>query len=271
MGSATREALATSRAALSVPGGTTDLATGESLFGAGRVIGSSSQLLSALGDASADAAAKVTLVRAVFGASVTPRALDLLAAAVSERWSNHDDLLAGIEELGLRALALSVSAGGASSAETSIEGELFAFGKTVSSDAELELALASKLGKIDAKAALVEKLLVGKVSGETLAIVRHLVQQPRGRRIGELLRHAAAVVADESGTSIATITSASVLTADQLARLQKNLQLRHGRALTTNQVVDPELVGGVRVQIGDLVIDGSIATRLADLRLQLAR
>jgi F-type H+-transporting ATPase subunit delta len=133
------------------------------------------------------------------------------------------------------------------------------------------LALASKLGKIDAKAALVEKLLAGKVSGQTLAIVRHLVQQPRGRRIGELLRHAAAVVADESGTSIATITSASVLTADQLARLQKNLQLRHGRALTTNQVVDPELVGGVRVQIGDLVIDGSIATRLADLRLQLAR
>ncbi|TFD05626.1 MULTISPECIES: F0F1 ATP synthase subunit delta [unclassified Cryobacterium] len=265
MGSATREALATSRAALSVPGGTTDLATGESLFGAGRVIGSSSQLLSALGDASADAAAKVTLVRAVFGANVTPRARDLLAAAVSERWSSHDDLLAGIEELGLRASALSTPAG------TSIEGELFAFGKTVSSDAELELALASKLGKPGAKAALVEKLLAGKVSGQTLAIVRHLVQQPRGRRIGELLRHAAAVVADESGTSIATITSASVLTADQLARLQKNLQLRHGRALTINQVVDPELVGGVRVQIGDLVIDGSIATRLADLRLQLAR
>ncbi|TFD64679.1 MULTISPECIES: F0F1 ATP synthase subunit delta [unclassified Cryobacterium] len=264
MGSATREALATSRAALSVPGSTTDLATGESLFGAGRVIGSSSQLLSALGDASADAAAKVTLVRAVFGASVTPRALDLLAAAVAERWSSHDDLLAGIEELGLRASALSVST------ETSIEGELFSFGKTVSSDAELELALASKLGKIDAKAALVEKLLAGKVSGQTLAIVRHLVQQPRGRRIGELLRQAASVVADQAGTSIATITSASVLTPAQLDRLRKSLQERHGRALTINQVVDPALVGGVRVQIGDLVIDGSIATRLADLRLQLA-
>ncbi|WP_104139942.1 F0F1 ATP synthase subunit delta [Cryobacterium sp. Y62] len=263
MGSATREALATSRAALFVPGGTTDLATGESLFGAGRVIGSSSQLLSALGDASADAAAKVTLVRAVFGTSVTPRALDLLAAVVSERWSSHDDLLAGIEELGLRASALSASAG------MSIEGELFAFGKTVSSDAELELALASKLGKIDAKAALVEKLLAGKVSGQTLAIVRHLVQQPRGRRIGELLRQAASVVADQAGTSIATITSASVLTPAQLDRLLKSLQERHGRALTINQVVDPALVGGVRVQIGDLVIDGSIATRLADLRLQL--
>jgi F-type H+-transporting ATPase subunit delta len=265
MGSATREALATSRAALSVPGGTTDLATGENLFGAGRAIGSSSQLLSALGDAAADPSAKAALVRAVFAREVTPRALELLAVAVSERWSSHDDLLAGIEELGLRASAMSAPA------EMSIEGELFAFGETVSSDDELELALASKLGKVDAKAALVHKLLVGKVSGQTLAIVRHLVQQPRGRRIGELLRHAASVVADQAGTSIATITSAGVLTPGQLARLQKNLQERHGRALTVNQVVDPALVGGVRVQIGDLVIDGSIATRLADLRLQLAR
>jgi F-type H+-transporting ATPase subunit delta len=265
MGSATREALATSRAALSVPGGTTDLATGESLFGAGRVIGSSSQLLSALGDAAAEPSAKVALVRAVFARDVTPRALELLVVAVSERWSSHDDLLAGIEELGLRASALSAPAG------TSIEGELFAFGETVSSDDELELALASKLGKVDAKAVLVQKLLVGKVSGQTLAIVRHLVQQPRGRRIGELLRQAASVVADQAGTSIATITSAGVLTPGQLARLQKNLEERHGRALTINQVVDPALVGGVRVQIEDLVIDGSIATRLADLRIQLAR
>jgi F-type H+-transporting ATPase subunit delta len=251
--------------ALSVPGVTTDLATAESLFGAGRVIGSSSQFLSALGDAAADAAAKVALVRAVFGTSVTPRALDLLAAAVSERWSSHDDLLAGIEELGLRASALSVSTG------TSIESELFAFGTAVSSDAGLELALASKLGKSDAKAALVEKLLAGKVSGQTLAIVRHLVQQPRGRRIGELLRQAASVVADQAGTSIATVTSASVLSPAQLDRLKTNLQQRHGRALSINPVIDPALVGGVRVQIGDLIIDGSIATRLADLRVQLVR
>jgi len=264
MGSATREALATSRAALSTPGVTTDLATGESLFGAGRVIGSSSQLLSALGDASADSAAKVALVRAVFATSVTPRALDLLSAAVAERWSSHDDLLAGVEELGLRATALSAPA------ELSIESELFAFGTTVSSDAELELALASKLGRPAAKAELVDALLTAKVSGQTLAIVRHLVQQPRGRRIGELLRHAASVVADQAGTSIATITSASLLSPAQIDRLTKNLASRNGRALTVNQVVDKTLVGGVRVQIGDLVIDGTIATRLADLRLQLA-
>jgi len=265
MGSATREALATSRAALAVRGGAMDLETGESLFSAGRVIGKSSQLLAALGDPAADPTAKTTLVRAVFGSNVTERALALLAAVASQRWSSHDDLLAGIEDLGLRATAASAPTG------TAIEAELFGFGATVSSDAELELALVSKLGKADAKAGLVEALLAGKVSGQTLAIVRHLVQQPRGRRIGELLRHAASVVADQSGTTIATITSATALSAAQVNRLTTSLGERYGRELTVHLVIDESLVGGVRVQIGQDIIDGSIATRLADLRLQLVR
>jgi F-type H+-transporting ATPase subunit delta len=264
MGSATREALESSRAALAALGGAIDLATGESLLDAGRVIGSSSQLLSALADPSADVAAKQALVSRVFGTAVTPPALELLKAVSAERWSNHGDVLAGIEELGLRATARSGAGDGR------IESELFAFGTTVSSDAELELALASKLGLPEAKAGLVQALLAGKVSPQTLVIVRHLVQQPRGRRIGELLRHAATVVADQAGTTIATVISANALAPAQLDRLKKSLADRYGRALTLNQIVDASVVGGLRVQIGDDVIDGSIATRIADLRLQLA-
>ncbi len=264
MGSATREALISSRAALAAHGSSAFLATGESLFAAGRVVGDSPQLLAALADSSADAAAKVALVTSVFGSSVTPGALELLEAVASARWSSHDDLLAGIEDLGLRATAASAPDDG------SIEAELFSFGAIVSSDAELELALASKLGRTDAKAGLVDALLVGKASAQTLAIVRHLVQQPRGRRIGELLRHAASVVADQAGNSIATVTSASAIAAAQLVRLKKSLADRYGRELTINLVVDPAVVGGLRVQIGDDVIDGSIASRLKDLRIQLA-
>ncbi len=265
MGSATREALAETRAALSAPGHAIDLATVDSLFQAGRAIGESSQLLSALADPAAATEARTALVRAVFGTSVTERALELLSAASSQRWSERDDLLAGIEDLGLRAAAVSAPE------SASIEAELFAFGTAVSSDADLELALVSKLGRADAKASLVESLLAGKVSGQTLLVVRHLVQQPRGRRIGEMLRHAASVIADQSGTTIATILSASALTSGQLDRLKKNLSERYGRELTVHLVIDESLVGGVRVQIGQDVIDGSISSRLADLRLQLVR
>lgn len=264
MGSATREALALTRAALAASGSSADLATGESLFNAGRVVGDSPQLLSALADPSADAAAKTALVTSVFGSAVTPTALSLLQSVAAARWSSHDDVLAGIEDLGLRTVALSVPAG------TSIEDELFSFGVAVSSDAELELALASKLGDADAKARVVDTLLGGKVSAQTLAIVRHLVRQPRGRRIGELLRYAASVVADQSGHFIATVTSAAPLAQAQLDRLIAGLAARYGRSLLVNQVIDPALIGGVRIQIGDDVIDGSVSSRLNDLRLQLA-
>ncbi|TFB48685.1 F0F1 ATP synthase subunit delta [Cryobacterium tagatosivorans] len=264
MGSATREALASSRDALAALGSSVDLATGESLFTAGRVVGESSQLRSALADSSSDEKARLALVERVFSSALTPSALVLLKKAASVRWSSQGDLLAGIEELGLRAAAASAPR------NVSIESELFAFAAAVSSDAGLELALTSKLGRADAKLDLVDALLAGKVSAQTLAIVRHLVRQPRGRRIGQLLRHAASVVADQSGTTIATVTSAAELAPAQLERLNQSLAARYGRELTINQIVDPGLVGGVRVQIGDDVIDGSIATRLKDLRLQLA-
>lgn len=264
MGSATREALASSRDALAALGSSVDLATGEGLFTAGRVVGDSSQLRSALADSSSDEKARLALVDRVFSSALTPSALVLMKAIVSARWSSQDDLLAGIEEMGLRATAVSAPS------DVSIESELFAFAAAVSSDADLELALTSKLGRADAKLDLVDALLAGKVSAQTLAIVRHLVRQPRGRRIGQLLRHAASVVADQSGTTIATVTSATALTPAQLERLNKSLAARYGRELTINQIVEPGLVGGVRVQIGDDVIDGSIATRLKDLRLQLA-
>lgn len=264
MGSATREALASSRDALAALGSSVDLATGESLFTAGRIVGESSQLRSALADSSSPEAARIALVQRVFSSALTPSALTLLKAAASARWSSQGDLLAGIEDLGIRATAASAPR------NVSIEAELFGFGTAVSSDAALELALASKLGRADAKLDLVNALLAGKVSAQTLAIVRHLVRQPRGRRIGGLLRHAASVVADQAGTSIATVTSATELAPAQLERLGQSLASRYGRALTINQVIDPAVVGGLRVQVGDDVIDGSIATRLKDLRLQLA-
>lgn len=264
MGSATREALASSRTALAAGDNAADLATGEGLLNAARVVGRSSQLLAAIADPSADADAKAALVAKVFGNSLTPNALRLLQVVAAERWSNPTDVLAGIEDLGIRTVAASAPVG------TSIEDELFSFGVTVSSDDGLELALTSKLGQNDAKAGLVDGLLTGKVSEQTRVIVRHLVQQPRGRRIGDLLKYGAAVVADQAGYTVATVTSATPLSPAQLERLKRGVSGRYGRQLSVNLVIDPALVGGVRIQIGADVIDGSVATRLNDLRNQLA-
>ena len=96
------------------------------------------------------------------------------------------------------------------------------------------------------------------------------MQQPRGRRIGELIRTAAAIVADEAGLAVATVITAAPISDAQLERLRAGLSATYGRDLQLNQVIDPAIIGGIRVQIGDDVIDGSVSTRINDLRLRLA-
>ncbi|QYH36550.1 F0F1 ATP synthase subunit delta [Salinibacterium sp. M195] len=263
MGSATREALVAAKGALSSLTAKNSLATGTELFEAGRVVGGSAQLRSALADPAAAAKDKTAIVGSVFS-SLSAATRTVLSAIVSARWSNDDDLLAGIEEIGIRAIAQSAPA------KLSIDTELFAFGATVSSNAELELAVGSKLGSAASKSALVAELLKGKASDQAVVIIDQLVQQPRGRRIGELISTAADIVADQAGESVATITAAAPLKAAQLERLRAGLTKNYGRELKLNVRIDPSIIGGVRVQIGDEVIDGSVSTKLNDLRIQLA-
>ncbi len=262
MGSATRSALESARSALAGAQGI-DLAAGEQLLLAARTIGSSPQLVSALTDSSATREAKAELIGSIFG-ELSTSARALLEGMVADRWSSGDDLLAGIEEIGIRAVAASAPAG------VSVESELFAFGRAVASDAELELAIGSKRGDAAGKLSLVQGLLGGSASPQTVAIAGHLVQQPRGRRIGALVREGAELVADAAGKGVATVTVARALTDAQREAIAASLQRRYGRAFTINQVVDPAVIGGVRVQVGDEVIDGSVAARLTELKLRLA-
>jgi F-type H+-transporting ATPase subunit delta len=261
MGSATRSALATARTALDAEKGLT-LATGEQLLAAARALAGSPQIRAVLGDPAIPATEKSRLIGRAFP-RVENAAGRLLAVVAESRWSDQDQLVDGVEELGIRVIA---SAG----AGATIESELFSVGRAIAGDPELELALGSKLGDPAAKATLVERLLSGKASEASVAILGHLVQSPRGRRIGESIAHAAEVVADAAGRLVATVTSAAPLTASQVKQLEKSLAARHGRKVLIEVVRDPAVVGGLRVQVGDEVVDGTVASRLTDLRLQLA-
>jgi F-type H+-transporting ATPase subunit delta len=148
MGSATREALASARAALAALAGRNGLATGEQLFQAARVIGDSATLRSALADQSSDPTSKAAVVESVFS-SLDAGSRSLLSTLVSQRWSSQDDLLEGIEEIAIRAVAASAPKG------ASIEDELFTFGSAVSSNAELELAVGSSGRKTSASSSTV--------------------------------------------------------------------------------------------------------------------
>jgi len=262
MGSASRAALEAAKSALASAKGVTR-ETGEQVLSAGRDIAGSPQLRALLADPSVEVAEKTGLIGRIFS-SLDPTSAALLGELVGARWSNSDQLIDGIEQIGIRAIAISAPD------DADIESELFVFSRAVSSDPDLELAVGSKLGDPAGKASLVDSLLGGKADPGTLAIVRHLVQTPRGRRIGELLSMAAETVADASGGIVANVTAAAPLSDAQLKTLADTLTAQYGREPRIAVRIDPSVLGGLRVQVGDDVIDGTIASRLSELRLQLA-
>jgi F-type H+-transporting ATPase subunit delta len=262
MGSATTQALSTTTAAFDAASGI-DLDVARELFAAARAVGDSSQLSGALSDSAAAPGARAALVTQVFGSVLTPTTVSLLSAAVQERWSSASDLVDAIEELAVRAAAVAEPG-------SDIEAELFRFSRTVADNGDLELALGSRLGDASAKGALVSTLLAGRASESATLIASSLVQQPRERRVRSLLERAIRIVADERGRSIATVVSATALSEAQSTRLAAALSARYGTEVSLNTLIDPSVLGGLRVQIADEVIDASIHTRLADLRQRLA-
>ena len=261
MGSATAQALAASTQTLAAAKDVT-LETARELFAAARAVGASSQLSGALADPSAPTSARQNVVSAVFG-QYGSAAQDVLRTAVAERWSNASELIDGLEELAIRAATIAESG-------ADIEGELFGFSRVIAANPELELALGSRLGDDAAKGPLVRSLLDGRASEATTLIVSSLVRQTRGRRIRQVLSRAMELVADQRGRTVATVVSAVPLSAAQSGRLAAALSKRYGTDVSINTVIDPSVVGGVRVQIADDVIDASVSSRLAELRQRLA-
>lgn len=262
MGSASRQALRAAVDQLEATSGVS-VATGEQLLAVARAIDDSAQLRALLADPSVAPADKSRLVSQIFP-GVSSTAAKIVDAVVASRWSNGDELVDGVEELGIRAIAQ----GDRHSAV--IESELFDFARITAADAPLELALGSKLADPAGKAGIVRQLIGTKAHAGTVAIIEHLVSSPRGRRIGEMLAGAADLVAAAGARRIATVTSAAPLSAAQQKRFATALSKQYGTEIQLHLVVDPTVVGGARVQVGDDVIDGTIASRLADLRLQLA-
>lgn len=261
MGSATSQARAGIDAALQAH---TQLSLGDAkeLFQASRAIERSPQVLAALTAAASTADARAALAERVLG-QLGSTAIAIVAQLARQRWSEPADLLGAIDAAATR-VAVRSAAG------ADVAGEIASFQRIVASDAELELALGGLRGTADDKARLVERLLGGRSNPATLVILDHLVRAPRGRRIGQLLRGAADEVAAAAGHSLATVTTARALPDTQLERLRAGLERQYGRTLQLQQIIDPSVLGGLRVSIGDDIIDGTVRSKFTDLRLKLA-
>jgi F-type H+-transporting ATPase subunit delta len=73
----------------------------------------------------------------------------------------------------------------------------------------------------------------------------------------------------QEGIVDARVATAYELAADQLAAIVAKLELKLGKKVTASQTVDPELIGGVVIQVGDEVLDASVRGRIKDLAVTL--
>lgn len=154
-------------------------------------------------------------------------------------------------------------------AENSLEetsDELFRLARVYEANDELRTTLSDPHLPVARRQQIVEDLLAGKATSATVAIVSLLVGVDRA---GDLPKVAAAVVersAGDRGEAVAEVRSAVPLTDDQIARLTGALKERTNRDVTIKNIVDPSVMGGIVTQIGDTVLDGTVRTRLNQLR-----
>jgi F-type H+-transporting ATPase subunit delta len=245
-----------------------DAATlGEELFAILGVLDREPGLRRALTDATSAAGARTGLVRGLLGGRVSRPALDLTAGMAASRWSGPRDFTDAVEQLAVMATVAGADSGGELE---DVEDELFRFGRIASGEPELYTALAGARLPADRKRGLVETLLSGKVSQASLRLITQAVAHPRGRSLEANLTDYARLAAEWRQRLIAVVRVAASLTGAQRERLATALRATYGRGIQLNVIADPQVLGGMSIQIGDDFIDGTLSTRLATLRRRLA-
>ncbi|MHC6592329.1 F0F1 ATP synthase subunit delta [Arthrobacter sp. C152] len=274
MAGVSSESLATALAALEAKLPTASLQLAKELFGILGMVDSSAGLRRALTDPSRNGDEKSALVRQLVGGKVSADAAEIAGGLASSRWATARDIGDALETLAATVVISvaenksAVSASGITGLEE-LENDLFSFNQAVASSHEVQRALSEPQASGAAKAALAEKLVPG-ISEEAKVLVSQAVTQPRGIKATRLVERFAELAAKRQQRWIATVSVTRPLTPTQLARLQAGLNALYGRELKVNVNVDPALIGGIRVQVGDEVLDASVLARLSELQRQLA-
>jgi F-type H+-transporting ATPase subunit delta len=266
MASSTRQALAQAKAEISAYLGS-ELAFATDLFVAADAISSSAQLRGILSDPSTESANKNGLIDRVFGGKVSLSAVEFLKLVVAKRYSRGIDLVVVLEQLGVHSAAATASK---IAVLDQVQSELFAFQQVVASNRELQFALSNKSAPNNVKIALVDALVGGKVHAVTKAIISQAVGSARGRRIATVLDQFGKQIAAYGESLVATVTVSSVLDQNQIERLGSSLAKTYGQQIRLNVEVDSSIIGGMVVQIAGEIIDGSVSSRLQNLKLQMA-
>jgi len=233
------------------------------LFAVADLVGREKTLRSALADSGQSADSRSELVASLLANRVSPLALQVVQRTVRSRWSEDSDLLLGLEALANQAAFMVADAQGTLDAT---EEEIFRFGRAVDSSSDLQMALTDPGMPAAAKSAIAHDLLEGRSTAATQQVLEFAVGHLHGRRIDAVVDELADAAARQRQRIVAEVRVARPLDAEQERRLSEELSALKGRQVRLNVAVDPEVLGGVYVTVGDEVIDGTIASRMEQAR-----
>ncbi|WP_299577380.1 F0F1 ATP synthase subunit B/delta [uncultured Williamsia sp.] len=211
-----------------------------------------------LGEPSDDADSKRRLVDAVFG-SVGETTKALLHTAATGRWSETTDLTQALERLAR--FALLVVADRASTIDD-VEDQLFRLGRLLVAEPRLSSLLSDQNADVEGRLSLLDSVIDGKVDPTTEALVAQSVRLLRGQSAASAVSDLAELAAARRGETVAHVIAAIEPSDSQRERIAGVLGRIYGREISTQVEVDPDLLGGLRVAIGDEVIDADVATKL---------
>lgn len=239
---------------------------GDQLFGVVDVLDSAPALRRLLTDPGTEMASQAELASTVFGGKIGDSALNVVKTAAQHRWSSGRDFADGLEIAGVSAhVAAADKAGDLDDLET----QLFDFGRAVAGDSELRQVITDRAVPAAPKAKLVGSLLDGKVSVATVALAKQAVAARTGS-FEKALEAFTRTAADRRNRLLAEVRVAYELGDDEKQRLATALAAKYGREVHINTILDPGVIGGISVAIGDQIVDGSISSRLEDARRRIA-
>lgn len=240
---------------------------GDELLAVADLVDGNATLRRALADPSRESSEKQMLIERVLSGKVSAEAVVVVKTLVAQRWADERDLPDSIENLGVEAVFAAAETHGRMDA---VEDELFRFERIVAGTPELRDALTNRQGDPQAKAGIVSRLLEGKAAPETVRLARQAVLVPRGRKLDRTLEAYLRVAAKRREQLTAVVTVASDLDDAQRERLARALGRIYEKDVLLQVVIDDAVLGGIRVRVGDEVVDGTILRRLEEARRHLA-
>ncbi|MEU7894655.1 F0F1 ATP synthase subunit delta [Nonomuraea sp. NPDC049152] len=220
-----------------------------------------------LSDPARPPAQKSQVLRMLLEGKVSEAALETATAAVEAKWSRAGDLADALERFSVIASAAQAESEGRLD---DVEDELFRFSRIVAANPNLRRTLADAAAPAEGKERLLKELLGGKVAPSSLRLITQLAVRPRGRSLEAGLEEYSRLVAAQRQRLVAVVRSAVALSDEQKQRLGAWLRTSYGRDVHVNVEVDPRVLGGFSVRIGDEIIDSTIAGRIEEVRRRLA-